>query len=133
WQFTVCNTPALAPLAPAAGGSVTATRTASARRRLPGVADGVHLQDLVAEVVDHLHRDLAAPRRVERLARRAVQLRPLALVDLRAKSLLQLVVGAFLRVLAPVEEVGVPDEEALSVIVGVDEPAGDVVGVARPH
>ena len=51
----------------------------------------------------------------------AVERRPLGLVDLGAEGVLQLVVG----VLAAAE-VGVADEEALAVVVGVDEPAGDV-------
>jgi hypothetical protein len=93
----------------------------------------VDLRHLVAEVVDDLHRDLARPRRVERLARGAVELRPLPLVDLGPQRLPQLLVGAVLRVLAAGEEVVLPDEEALSVVVGVDEPAGDVVHVTGPH
>src|SRR5581483_5854013 len=84
-------------------------------------------------MIDDLHCDLAGLRRVEWLARGAVQLRPFALIDLSAQGFLQLVVGAFLRVLATVEEVGVTDEKALSVVVAVDEPAGDVVSSAAPH
>src|SRR6185369_4556681 len=70
-----------------------------------------NLQYLIAEVVNGLHRDLARPGRVERLARRAVQLGPLPLVDLRAQCLLQLFVG-----FVGAQEIGVADEEALAVV-----------------
>ena len=82
-------------------------------------------------MVDDLDRYLARLRRVEGLARRAVELRPPALVDLRPEGFLQLVVRAFLGVLAAVQEVGVADVEALPVVVGIDEPAGDVVRGCR--
>jgi hypothetical protein len=73
-----------------------------------------HLQHLVAVVVDDFYGDLAGLRRVEWLARSAVELRPLALVDLRAQGLFQLVEGAVGRSLAAVKEVCVADEEALA-------------------
>jgi hypothetical protein len=85
----------------------------------------VHLQHLVAIVVDDLHRDLAGFRRVERDARRPVQLRPLGLVDLSPQCFLELLVW-----LIGAAEVGVTDEEALAVVLRVDEPARDVGGAA---
>src|SRR5262245_50857981 len=105
-----------------------------ALRFLAGLASQVaHLQHFVAEVVDDLHGDLARLRQVERLTRRAIELRPPPLVDLCSQRLLQLLVGAVVCVLAAVEEVGMADEEALAVVVGVDESARDVVGVAGQH
>src|SRR6266540_69065 len=89
---------------------------------------GVDLQDLVAIVVDDLHGDLALLRRVEGDAPGSVQLRLFRLVDLGPQHALQLLVG-----LLSAEEVGVADEEALVVVVRVDEPAGDVVGAARTN
>ena len=44
-------------------------------------------------------------------------------VDLCAEGSLELGVGV-----VGAKEIGVADEEALAVVVGVDEPAGDVVG-----
>ena len=60
---------------------------------------------------------------VEGEALRAVEGRPLGLVDLGAEGALELAVGV-----VGAEEVGVADEEALAVVIGVDEPTGDVVG-----
>ena len=54
-----------------------------------------------------------------------VEGRPGGFVDLGAEGALELFVG-----LVGAGEVGVADEEALAVVVGVDEPAGDVVGRA---
>ena len=62
---------------------------------------------------------------VERPAHRAVETAPGRFVDLGPERPLELVVGF----VGP-GEVGVADEEALAVVVGVDEPAGDVVGGA---
>jgi len=49
----------------------------------------------------------------------------LGLVDLGSEGAFELAVGV-----VGSEEVGVADEEALAVVIGVDEPAGDVVGRA---
>ena len=62
-------------------------------------------------------------RLVERSRRVAVQRRPGFFVDLRFQRGLQRAVG-----IVGAEEVGVADEEAFFVVVGVDEPAGDAVG-----
>ena len=82
-----------------------------------------HLQDFIPEVVDNLDGDLARLGGVEGVALGAVEGRPLGLVDLGAEGALELAVGV-----VGAEEVGVADEEALAVVVGVDESAGDVVG-----
>ena len=87
--------------------------------------DGEYLQDLVAVVVDDLDGDLAGLGRVEGAAGGGVQGRPGGFVDFGAEGALELVVG-----LAGAKEVGVADEEALAAVVGVEEPAGDVVGGA---
>ncbi len=60
---------------------------------------------------------------VERPRGVAVQRRPGFRVDLGLQRGLQRAVG-----IVRAEEVGVADEEALLVVVGVDEPAGDAVG-----
>ena len=82
-----------------------------------------HLHHFVAQVIDHLHRDPPACRLVERARGVAVERRPGFLVDLGLQRRLQRAVG-----IVRAEEVGVADEEALFVVVGVDEPAGDAVG-----
>ena len=73
-------------------------------------------------VVDHLHRNPPGLRSRERAAFGAVQRRPGILVDLGAQRCLQ----PLERILAA-KEIGVANEEALLVVVGVDEPAGDVL------
>src|SRR5713101_5004422 len=87
-----------------------------------------HLHHLVAEVVDDLHGDAARSGLVEGTRRVAVQGGPGRLVDLGLERGLQRAVG----VVRP-QEVGVADEEALLVVVGVDEPAGDAVGPVTAH
>ena len=57
-----------------------------------------------------------------------LQRRPGLLVDLGLERRLQRPVG-----IVGAEEVGVADEEALLVVVGVDEPAGDPVGAVAAH
>ena len=83
----------------------------------------VNLEHFVPVVVDHFDRHLARGRRLEGVARGAVEGRPLGLVDLGSEGSLELAV----RVIGP-EEVGVPDEETLAVVIRVDEPTGDVAG-----
>ena len=85
--------------------------------------DPEHLHHLVAQVVDHLHRDAAGLGLVEGAGGVAVQGRPGLVVDLGLERGLERLVGV-----VGAEEVGVADEEALLVVVGVDEPAGDAVG-----
>ena len=79
-------------------------------------------------MVDHLDGDPPGLGRGERAAHGAVERRPRRLVDLGAQRTLQLLVG-----LVGTREVGVPHEEALAVVVGVDEPAGDIVGAVAAH
>jgi hypothetical protein len=76
------------------------------------------------KVIDHLHRD--PPLRLglgERPGGVAVEALPGVLVDLGLQRGLERLVGV-----VGAEEIGVADEEALLVVVGVDEPAGDAVG-----
>ena len=68
-------------------------------------------------------RPLAGRR--ERPRHRRVERLPGVVVHLGLEGTGELVVG-----LVAAEEVGVADEEGLAVVVGVDEPAGDVVGAA---
>jgi len=79
-------------------------------------------------VVDDLDGDLACFRPGEGAALGRVEFRPRGLVDFGAQGALELVVR-----LVRAGEVGVAHEEALAVVVRVDEPAGDVVGAARAH
>src|SRR5713101_7768345 len=74
-------------------------------------------------MVDNLDGDLARFGLVERPAHRTVQTAPGRFVDLGPERPLELVVG-FLRT----SEVCVTHKEALAVVIGVDEPAGNVVG-----
>ena len=85
-----------------------------------------HLHHLVAEMIDHLHRYPATLRFVEGPRGVAAEARPGLLVDLRLEGVFK---GTIRVVLT--EEVGMADEEALLVVVGIDEPAGDAVDVAR--
>ena len=82
-----------------------------------------HLHHLVAEVVDDLDRDAAGRGPLEGARGVASERRPGFLVDLGLQRGLERLVR-----IARAEEVGVADEEALLVVVGIDEPAGDAVG-----
>jgi hypothetical protein len=73
-------------------------------------------------VVDDFHGDLARVGPVEGAAYRAVETTLGRFVDVCPGRPLELVVG-----LVGPGEVGVPHEKALAVVIGVDEPAGDVV------
>lgn len=72
-------------------------------------------------MVDDLHGDPAAGGLRESAGDGRVHLAPRGLVDFRLQRALEPVV----RVLA--DEVGLSDEEALLVIVVIDEPSGDIV------
>ena len=74
-------------------------------------------------MVDYFHRDPAILGFLERSRCITVQGRPGFFVDLSLKCGLQRAVGV-----VGAQEVGVADEEAFFVVVGVDEPAGDAVG-----
>src|SRR5262245_60110802 len=79
-------------------------------------------------MVDHLDGDPSRARLRERARGVAVERLPGSLVDLGLERRLQRLVRV-----AGAEEVGLPDEEALLVVVGVDEPAGDALGAVAAH
>ena len=107
----------------------TATRTigdkhpradlARARALSDVSCDLENLHDLVSEVIDDFHGDAARLRLRERPRRVAVQRGPCVRVDLRLERGIERAVRIVLA-----KEVGVANEEALLVVVGVDEPAG---------
>ena len=74
-------------------------------------------------MIDHLNGNAAGCRLVEWARRVAVQCRPGFFIDLGLQRGLKRLVGV-----VGTEEVGMADEEAFLVVVGVDEPAGDAVG-----
>lgn len=74
-------------------------------------------------MVDHLHRDAAGSGFGEGAGGVAAQGGPGVFVDFGAEAGFEGGVGV-----VGAEEVGLADEEALFVIVGVDEPAGDAFG-----
>ena len=74
-------------------------------------------------MVNHFHRDTPGRGLVKRPGGVAVQRCPGFCVDLRFQGGFQRFVG-----IVGAEEVGLADEEAFFVVVGVDEPAGDAVG-----
>ena len=82
-----------------------------------------HLQHLIPVVVDYLHGDLAGVGPVKGAALGGVQFRPSRFIHLGLERPLQLLIR-----LVAAREIGVADEEALTVVIGVDEPAGDVGG-----
>ena len=79
-------------------------------------------------MVDHLHRDAARLGLVEGAGGVAVQAGPGVLVDFGLEAVFEGGVGV-----AGAKEVGVADEEAFLVVVGVDEPAGDAFGAVGYH
>src|SRR5260221_1188273 len=78
-------------------------------------------------MVDDFDRDLAAGGPFKGVALGRIQRGPGGLVDFGAQGALEL----FVR-LVGAGEVGVADEETFFVVVGVDEPARDVVGSIGP-
>ena len=89
---------------------------------VPCISESEHLYHLVPLMVDDLDRDPTRPGTGERTRDVAVERRPCLGVDLGLERRLE----GLLRV-AGADEVVVPDEEALFVVVGVDEPARDPV------
>src|SRR5579884_4016622 len=90
-----------------------------------------YLEDLhhfIAEMIDDLHGDAARPRLIERARSVAVQRRPRLFVDFRLEGGLQSFIG-----IVSAEEVGLAHKEALLVVVGVHEPAGDSLGSVAAH
>jgi len=84
-----------------------------------------HLHHLIAEVVDHLDRDAAGGGFGEGPGDVAVEARPGLFVDLGLEGGLERLVGV-----VGAEKIGLANEKALLVIVGVDEPAGVALGAA---
>src|SRR6266446_6612592 len=82
-----------------------------------------HLHHLVAQMVDDLYRNAAGLRFGEWTRSIAVERSPCFFVDLGFQRGLQRAVQ-----IVCAKKIGVPDEETLFVVVGVDEPAGDTVG-----
>ncbi len=74
-------------------------------------------------MIDDLDRDLAGFGFFKGIGGGGIQRSPGGFVDLGAQGALELFVG-----LVGASEVGVADDEGLLVVVGVDEPAGNVFG-----
>jgi len=91
---------------------------------MPALRDAEDFHDFVAEVVDDFDGDAAGGGCFEGARGVAVQGAPGFFVDFGSQC------GAerFIRIVGA-EEVGVADEEAFFVVIGIDEPAGDAVGV----
>ncbi len=77
----------------------------------------------IAVMVDDLYGDRACLGFVEWAARCAVETAPCRFINIGAQGAFQFVIGFF-----GSGEVGMAQEKTLAVVVGVDEPAGDVVG-----
>ena len=82
-----------------------------------------HLHHFVAKVIDDLHGNAAGCRFVKGPGSVAFERGPGFRVDLGLESGLERAVG-----IVRAEEIGVADEEALFVVVGVNEPAGNAIG-----
>ena len=79
-------------------------------------------------MIDHLDRDLAGLGLLKGVGGRRVQGAPGGLIDLGPQGALQF----FVR-LVGAGKVGVANDEGFLVVVGVDEPAGNVVGGVGAH
>jgi len=82
-----------------------------------------HFHYLVAQVVDHLYRDSAGCGFSEGAGGIAVESCPGFFVDLGLEGGFEGLIGV-----TCAQEVGVADEEAFHIVVGIDEPAGDAFG-----
>ncbi|MCX8519722.1 MAG: hypothetical protein ORN21_06280, partial [Methylophilaceae bacterium] len=87
-----------------------------------------HLHHLIAQVIDNLHRDASAGRRGKGARSIAVEAIPCLKVDVGFERGFKRFVGV-----VGTQKIGVADEKTFLVIVGVDKPAGDVVGVVADH
>ena len=87
-----------------------------------------HLHHFIPEVVDDFDGDAAGWGLGEGAGRVAVQGGPGFLVDFGFEGGFQRLIG-----IIGAEEVGVADEKAFLVVVGVNEPAGDAVGPVRAY
>lgn len=85
----------------------------------------INLHHFVTKVIDHLDSNTPRDRLFEWSRGIAVEGGPGVGVDFGFEGGFQGFVG-----IALAEEIGVADEKAFAVVVGVDEPAGDVVGFA---
>lgn len=83
----------------------------------------VHLQHFIAIVIDHLDGDLSTRWPRKGAADRAVEGCPGGFINLGAEGAFELLIGFI-----GAGEVGVADKEAFAVILGVNEPTGDLVG-----
>jgi hypothetical protein len=87
----------------------------------------LHLIDfhhLIPQVVDHLHSDAARSGLCKRNERVPVERFPVFKVYLSLERCLEALVGIVLA-----KEVGLAHEEAIAVVIAIDEPAGNVVGL----
>ncbi|NLS92977.1 MAG: hypothetical protein GXX96_12550 [Planctomycetaceae bacterium] len=97
------------------------TRLTNWDRPQAGPLNRIHLENLVAVVVDDLDGDPAGFGFGEGAAGSAVELAPGVFVDVGAQGSFE-----FLIRFVGTSEVGVSDKETLAVVVGVDEPARDI-------
>ena len=100
----------------------------SAHKPPQTLSDLKHLHYLVAQVVDYLDGDAARLGPGKGAGRVAVERRPGVFVDLRFERGLERAVGVVCT-----QEIGVTHEEALLVVVGVDEPTGDALRTVAAH
>lgn len=75
-------------------------------------------------MIDHFHRDPPAVRAFKGTRRIGVECAPRLLVDLRLQCGFERGIG-----IIRAQEIGVADEEAFFVVIGVDELGGDAFGV----
>ena len=90
-----------------------------------------HLEDFhdfIAQMVDHLDRNATGGGLIEGTRGIAMQRFPGFFVDLGFEGGLEARIG-----IIGAQEIGMPDEEALFVIVGIDEPAGNAFGAVTAH
>ena len=90
---------------------------------ISGLVDPEYFHHFIPPMIDHLHGDLPALWLLERVRDGAVQCGPGFFVDFGFQRGLE----GFVRIAGP-QEVGMTDEDAFVVVVGVDEPAGNAIG-----
>src|SRR5450759_340440 len=86
------------------------------------ISNFINLYHFITVVVDDFHSNLSRLRLRERSADSAVKTVPGFLVYIRSQRPLELIVGF----ISPCK-VGVAHEVTLTVVIGVDKPAGDVI------
>ena len=87
------------------------------------LSDSKYLHHFIAQMIDYLYRDTAERWLVKRAGGVAVERAPGVFIDLGFERGLERLVRV-----VRAKEIRVTDEEALLVLVGIDEPAGDPVG-----